>query len=201
MKTAAAFVVLLIAFGTASLWWGTTRAAVENNEPVRLAYPGPGFTSIESFHLPTSGRFALQVATPATAQELTQLHREQPDVPCDVEVTLRRDNRLIITRRISSFHNGGWEEENLFFPDELFVLPRGGDYELQIHSNGGGEVFTRRGAIVTLERWEDVGSAIGWALAIGIGYASLACAIVVSFAVARGYGAASPNPNGLKIRN
>lgn len=179
MKATALLVAFLVAFGTAALWYGTSRGALQNNEAVRLAYPGPGFTVADSLHLATGGRFALQVATPATAQELQQSDREQPDVPCDLEVTLRGNNGFTINRRISSFHNGGWHSDNLFYPQELFVLPRGGDYELELRSNGGGGVFAERGAVVTLQRWEDVGSAIGWGLAVWIGYASLVCAVVV----------------------
>jgi hypothetical protein len=193
VKVRMSVVAVLVALGAAALWYGSSRAAIENNEPVHLPYPAPGFTVTDSFHLAAGGRFALQVATPASAHELTQLHRGQPDVPCIIEVTLRGPQHFVATREISSFHNGGWSDQNLYYPNDVFILPRGGEYELSLRSKAGGEVFATRGAIVTLQRWENIGSAIGWMLARWLGYGSLACAAILSF-VGRGNESSTNRP-------
>jgi hypothetical protein len=91
-------VIALIGFGASAIWYGSSRSAVGNQEPVHLPYPGTGFSVSEQFHLASGGQFALEVGTPATADEIKLLHREQPDLMCDLNVTLIGDGRLKITR-------------------------------------------------------------------------------------------------------
>jgi hypothetical protein len=180
LKTLTSLLFALIAFGASAIWYGSSRAAVENQEPVHLAYPGLGLAVAEQFHLASGGRFALEIGTPATAEELARLHREQPDVACNLDVTLVGPRQFMIKRHVTALHNGGWNDENLFFPLALFVLPSGGKYELTLKSNAVTDLFSKRGAVVRLERWEDVGSALGWAIEVWAGYISLACALVVA---------------------
>ncbi|HXA15640.1 MAG TPA: hypothetical protein VN380_01515 [Thermoanaerobaculia bacterium] len=180
MKTLTSLLIALIAFGASAIWYGSSGAAVENREPVHLAYPGLGLAVAEQFHLASGGRFALEIGTPATAEELVRLHREQPDVACNLDVTLVGPEQFMIKRHVTELHNGGWNDENLFFPLALFVLPSGGKYELTLKSNAVTDLFSKRGAVVRLERWEDVGSALGWAIEVWAGYISLACALVVA---------------------
>jgi hypothetical protein len=164
----------LVACGAFLLWYGSSRGDVRNQEPARLAYPAVGRSVTAKFDLASEGRFALQVEMPASPDQVQQLHREQPDVKCEIVATVVGPDGFKIERRITSFRSGGWtKSENLFTPDELFVLPRGGGYELTLKSMVADD-FNKSGAVVALERWENVDSAIGWALEVWLGYAFLA---------------------------
>jgi hypothetical protein len=94
-------------------------------------------------------------------------------------------------RHITNFRNGGWlPDQDLFFSDgDLLVLPRAGDYEIMLRSKKDGATFVARGALVTLERWEDIGSALWWALAVIIGYCCLGAAAIVAIVLAAKRGA------------
>jgi hypothetical protein len=91
-----------------------------------------------------------------------------------------------VDRHIANFHSGGWAaDQNLFFPEGgLIVLPRVGDYEITLKSNKDVATFTARGAIVILERRENVGSALGWGLAVLVGYCCLGVAAIVAIVLA-----------------
>ena len=185
MKRLVGVSLALALLGASLIWWGHTRGALENSEPVRLPYPGTGFQLSDTFRVASGGRFALQIGTPVTAAEVRQLHRELPPVTCDLLVKLRGPKGFAIERHIVTMHNGASSgSQNYFYPDGLFILPRGGPYDLTLLSKEAPELFATRGAIVTFERWEDVGSALVWAFASVVGWCFILVA-VVSLAVAR----------------
>lgn len=148
-----------------------------NYTPTRLPFPGGGFSVGDWFALSTGGWFALEVVTPASDVERALLNRERPPVSCNLRLTLTGPNGLRIQRSIDRLRICGWTRETtIYSPLEQLWLPEGGQYTISLFNNGSG-IFSDRGALVQLTRFESPGHELLFPILAWMAYALFAVAV------------------------
>lgn len=183
MRVVVTIVGLLVLIGAGALHYGFTRSAIGEWQAGRLPYPGVGVSAHDTFELVRGGRFELKILSPCTEQEKTSLREETVDV--GLHVVIIGQNGLVLDKVINSVRVGSWGASGrTFSPNEIWVLPLG-EYDISI--DGRADVpplFLQRGALIYLERMEDVGPSLGFALAKVIGYCCLGLAATAAFILA-----------------
>ncbi|HXO18712.1 MAG TPA: hypothetical protein VOA87_02180 [Thermoanaerobaculia bacterium] len=147
-----------IVVGVALLRYAYVNGGAENWNPVNCPFPGKGLRILTSFTLASGGRFGLEVESPALPRDKTVFgFKVLPPVPCQLKAIVSGPHGFRLERDILEFHNGGWTlGTDIYTPAEVFILPRGGDYKLDLASLTQAEAFSRTGAVVRLTRFEPV---------------------------------------------
>jgi hypothetical protein len=168
----------LLVLGAAALDYGLTRGRESEWHAGNLPYPGNGFTSLDEFHLYRGGTFELQVLSPCTPQERSNVNEEV--VPSNLRVVIHGTNGFRLEQVLTSLRVGSWGESGRTFnPGDAWTLPRG-DYEIRVEGRDvPPAVFRDRGAAIYLERMEPVGPDIGIRSSTYVGYALLSLAVIL----------------------
>jgi len=173
-----------VAIGALLLRFSCAYGGVQNNVPTHLPFPGRGFSVGDWFTLPGGGSFAIEVVTPASDEEKALLHREQPQVPCNLTLVVTGPSGFRLQRTINRLRNGGWTRDTtIYFPEELLELPSGGQYTISISNRGPDSLFGDRGALIQLARVEPSGHELLYPITAGIAYLCFAFAIAITLFV------------------
>jgi hypothetical protein len=183
VRIVAIVVAFLVLFGATALYYGFTRGESGEWQAGRLPYPGSGVSSEDRFELFRGGRFELQILSACTEQERAGVREDKAAV--DLRVVITGPAHFRLDKVIHSVSVGSWGASGrTFSPNEVWALPSG-EYEIRIEGHGPVPgVLVERGALIYLERMEDVGPGLGFALAKLIGYCLLATAVLLSVALA-----------------
>ena len=124
--------------------------------PVQMPLPTEAASNIDSgFHLESAGRFQLQIETTATASERA-LHRETTEIPVSLTMTISGPGDFRLDRQVTRMEPSQWARATDTYTavgaDDVFVLPRSGDYEIEIHVRRPLPLFAARGGVIRLER-------------------------------------------------
>jgi hypothetical protein len=181
-------VVLAILAGTLLMRYSFIGGSDENDEPAHLPFPGAGNTTQTAFHVNSAGRFDLRVVVPFSEAERAALHKEHPDVACDLRILLLGADGYRVERNVTVLKNDAWTPDALIFePAETLLLPSGGDYRLSVENRRQVEIFAARGAMLELLRFEINGHGYRYFLALVAAYVLLGgAAAAVAYGAIRG---------------
>jgi hypothetical protein len=144
----------------------------QNWIPVSLPFPLDRSSARDSFNLPYSGQFALEVITPASDIDRRSPNREGPAIPCKLTLILTGPDHFRLTRSIENLHVGSWTSDStIYFPEDMFQLPSGGGYTITLSNAGLTDKFGDRGALVQLTRRDPSGHDLLSPLSAWIAYA------------------------------
>ena len=182
MKIVISVIATLILLGGVCLFYGYAHGAASEWVPVTMPYPGSEFSTKSSFHLYRGGRFNLEVQIPATSSELLNVN-EGPPLSADLHVSITNAKRPSIDASIKSFQKGSWASDRIGYnPSDVWEL-QPGEHQISIISGIAPSLFSQRGAIVRLQRLEDVGPALLFQIAIRVGYFLLLVAFIIAVAL------------------
>jgi hypothetical protein len=166
-------IVMAIAIGALLLRFSFVNGGEANWVPVTMSFPSRGFSVGAQFAQSTGGWFAVNVITLAGADERKLPSREGPPIACDLRVVVKGPDGFTLQRSIKQLQVCGWTyETTIYCPSEQFLLPSGGNYAISMFNRSPSALFSDRGALVQLTRFEPPGHELLYSFARFLSYGS-----------------------------